>query len=1262
MEIFQGPAHLQHFVISSNYHGHLLLFSVKDVLVMTMPASESSGKEGDGLSGLDSFDANNEFNRNFNQSLLGLKALNSQTGQELNFSEYLSLRMEKKDEDVVILEDPNSLSKNCNEIKNNKFTINDNIRNSIKDIMSNVKNGKLPRPQDDVNSLGNLLAQTKSLGVDSRDKPNVIKNGTTPAVSGEKGVGSNLFENFQKDIQNTTVTQETKSKEQPKEVTNGDSKGTTEVIELDDSLEDELLKSSDDSSSPKQNDDAFSNEIDKKEEEKLLQLDDVQNSKEDNTTTNDLKEENKLLELDSEDSNHSVTSVKSDTSSKSVKSDKNLHSNQSDSSEHSAKLVPSIPVEESSGNLSSQSRSQSPSTLNNKELNNHNDCSNQSTNSCYSQHSVKTNSSIKSGSNINSADSETSNHGTSENLEKNSNTSSKVENIDLTLKDSDNSNDSVKSNGSTSLCNKETESVDQKSNAHSRPDSIESKGEEDVSSSLKPNSNCENAKGNNVSKIHNEPVEVMDLDSDGESEEKASKLSTSDSKDATDIERSSVNTPSCDSEPKSVQSETSVVCDEENNDIKPEVTDRKRPADDAEVSSQPKRSRLDEVIGQLGNRTGIPLSKVKSMDELSDTDTSHLDSEMNESKSEDTSASEMDEEDEESTPTPSPRKSRRMSQKEILKLVKAQVMCYLRSYRDETIRDLHRKIHDLQGTNDMWKNKAKELERKMLELTVLQQKHEKRKAKTAALRQISTKSIAIQVDENKVEKTVTSPTSSREMMVQNQLTPNKSGTKTPPRASVGQTPPRTVVNQTPPTTTIPVITHQQILSALPSTSKVIAVSNNLTPIRSTALPSTNSPIIQQALNVPVIPFQQQIKIPIQQQPAPQTVQISSPQQQILLSPKEVYPTNKTVKSLLDSTRQQKAPANSSSVNAKLPISPPQFIMVTSTPSSVTAVKALPGAVLSSVASKAPMKIIDLTDEEDGATKMLQRVTKAAQSASMVTTVQPSQGIVRGLAPQQATLSQQNIILSSPAGTRFVNPQQQPLQLVFSGSPNIRPGNLLQVVTAPTAPGHVPMVHAPGVSQPAGIPPPQLRAALLPLTSVPRQVAPVTSGIVTVPPQHRAVRPPPPLQSAPTNQINRPLLPPTSQQVAAPKPVNHPAPLPIVDPPVIKPGEKPLAPKPTLKISRVSQGIVLSWNMTYIAKNHAEIQSYQLFAYQETTAPPLPTLWKKVGDVKALPLPMACTLTQFQEGNRYHFAVRPFDVHGRPGPFSDPSSIHLMPMK
>lgn len=39
-------------------------------------------------------------------------------------------------------------------------------------------------------------------------------------------------------------------------------------------------------------------------------------------------------------------------------------------------------------------------------------------------------------------------------------------------------------------------------------------------------------------------------------------------------------------------------------------------------------------------------------------------------------------------------------------------------------------------------------------------------------------------------------------------------------------------------------------------------------------------------------------------------------------------------------------------------------------------------------------------------------------------------------------------------------------------------------------------------------------------------------------------------------------------------------------------------------------------MTYIAKNHAEIQSYQLFAYQETAAPSTPSLWKKVSSFDA----------------------------------------------
>ena len=59
-------------------------------------------------------------------------------------------------------------------------------------------------------------------------------------------------------------------------------------------------------------------------------------------------------------------------------------------------------------------------------------------------------------------------------------------------------------------------------------------------------------------------------------------------------------------------------------------------------------------------------------------------------------------------------------------------------------------------------------------------------------------------------------------------------------------------------------------------------------------------------------------------------------------------------------------------------------------------------------------------------------------------------------------------------------------------------------------------------------------------------------------------------------------------------------------------------------------------------------NYQLFALQDGGTTENPHQWKKIGVVKALPLPMTCTLTQLSPGNKNHFLVRATDVNGRQG--------------
>jgi len=124
-------------------------------------------------------------------------------------------------------------------------------------------------------------------------------------------------------------------------------------------------------------------------------------------------------------------------------------------------------------------------------------------------------------------------------------------------------------------------------------------------------------------------------------------------------------------------------------------------------------------------------------------------------------------------------------------------------------------------------------------------------------------------------------------------------------------------------------------------------------------------------------------------------------------------------------------------------------------------------------------------------------------------------------------------------------------------------------------------------------------------------------------------------------------------------LRHPAPLPNPARPLSYGNLKQLPPKPSLTIGRGAEGVVLKWNMDLDLFGHEPVISYQIFAYQELpNSIPDASSWKRVGDVKALPLPMACTLKQFSVGNKYHFSVRAMDSHKRVGPYSDPTSISV----
>ncbi|XP_025082489.1 activating transcription factor 7-interacting protein 1-like isoform X1 [Pomacea canaliculata] len=618
------------------------------------------------------------------------------------------------------------------------------------------------------------------------------------------------------------------------------------------------------------------------------------------------------------------------------------------------------------------------------------------------------------------------------------------------------------------------------------------------------------------------------------------------------------------------------------------------------------------------------------------------DSESAEKHSEGVSLSASDDEDDR-TSLSSP-KTLRLTSKELDSVVRSKVKAYLARHQGAELRVMNARIQELMKSEEEWRNKAKDFERKLTELTLKQHKLEKRKAHTAALRSITTRNIGVQVNEEKLKANTPQKMS--------KTVPSGNGTPLSSAAS--------------PPSPVPAL----MLSSLPGQPKI------LTPVSCTSPPSKVTTItIGQNFGNRNTSVAQLLSQTARMPTAATSVSSSSKPVSVPSSngprqPSTLVPaSNASVRSLLDQA------SSLSKVTTSNTISPTNLVFVNTSPgmplvskgmaSGAVAGSAILTAATGVTTTPSNIKVIDLTMEDDGsAAKQGAKQMQVVASSGQMHNLMPQQ-MVRQITPISQGIQGPTsaILFSSSAGTQIVTAPNMPrpsgmIQVVtIANAAPLRPGSLLTVVSGQPALVRQPNPSTTGVSRSQT---PQILAQPPPAMTIMRP-AQVLGLSTTVRPSLAT--------STTTTTARMPVVatgvipsstaPVASQDANVPSKakIRHPAPLPAAVTYHLPNETKPPPPQPGLKISRVKQGIVLSWNMT-IPKDCVEIASYQLFAYQETSAPPSTSLWKKVGDVKALPLPMACTLTQFQDGNKYHFAVRAVDIHGRTSNFSDPAFIFL----
>lgn len=307
-------------------------------------------------------------------------------------------------------------------------------------------------------------------------------------------------------------------------------------------------------------------------------------------------------------------------------------------------------------------------------------------------------------------------------------------------------------------------------------------------------------------------------------------------------------------------------------------------------------------------------------------------------------------------------------------------------------------------------------------------------------------------------------------------------------------------------------------------------------------------------------------------------------------------------------------------------------------------------------------VIDLTlDEEDDSCSQDGKKQKQNQSQAPVTGLSiPTQPLTRPLQPlpplQPSPVQQPGVPTSGPSQTTIhvlptastaVNVTHRPMA----------PAN--PKLPIPRTPANHQVVYTTIPAPPAQNP---VRGAVMTSPGL-RPVTPQTGGVTVRMPQTTYVVNNGLALGSGAPQLTVHHRPPPQAHTEPPRPI-HPAPLPEApQPPRLPPEAANTSPpqKPQLKLARVQSqnGIVLSWSVMEVDRSCATVDSYHLYAYHEDPSATMASQWKKIGEVKALPLPMACTLTQFVSGSKYYFAVRAKDVYGRFGPFCDPQSTDVI---